>query len=267
MAIKVELRAACTSTGGPRSFWIGGADMRLLRDALTELDALRIDSDTSDAVLVVTDEANIASGAWSCDGIVKLNELFSEEIGPISDDPLFELREAVELAADPPDPFFLNAEAYVRWQALQPREPGAERPDRWDLLASHGRAFVRDPRPDDVAKGPAIECFGNAAATVSDHPGRFAYVEGIAGGRGGPGGGADLGFTPHAWVTPGSDRAVEVTWLTPPKREPPSYFGIVFSDIELVKGVLENRGGYGLFGKDGSAEEITTLRDLFDALT
>jgi hypothetical protein len=264
MAIKVELRAVCTSTGEPRSFWIRGTDMRQLRDALTELDAFRIERDTSDAVLVVTDEANIVSGAWSRDGISRLNELF-EEIVPLFDDALFELREAVELAADPPDRFFSNAEAYVRWEASQPREPGAERPDRWDLLASHGRAFVRDPRPDDVAKGPAIECFGNAAATVSDHPGRFAYVEGIAGGRGGPGGGADLGFTPHAWVTPGSDRAVEVTWLTPPKREPPSYFGIVFSDIELVKGVLENRGGYGLFG-DGSAEEITTLRDLFDAL-
>jgi hypothetical protein len=95
---------------------------------------------------------------------------------------------------------------------------------------------------------------------ISNNPNRFDYVEGIAGGKGGPGGGPVWDFKPHAWLTPGDGRAVDVTWR--PQQEPPSYFGVTFHDIEFVRAILADRGGYGLLGKDGGAEEIAPLLDL-----
>lgn len=129
-------------------------------------------------------------------------------------------------------------EECVAWKASQPREPGAERPDGWDLLATHACAFVRVSRPGDVANGQSLECFGNSATAVAADPERFEYVEGIAGGRGGPGGGTDWDFKPHAWATFGDGRAV----------------------------LLTDRGGYGLLGLDGSADDIAPLLELFSGL-
>jgi hypothetical protein len=264
MTMRVELRNVCTSTGRPRTFSIGApADANQLRKGLASLEPFRVDPSLTDAVLLITDDTGFGSGVWSRDGIQRLNELFTDEFVPTTD-PFFDLREAVELAAEPPDPFFASAKEYVTWQAAQTKEAGAPRPGRWDFLVSHGRDFVRAALPDDLAKGPQRECFRNAVSAVSENPARYRYVEGIAGGKGGPGGGPDFDFKPHAWVTSDDGRAIDVTW--PLQREPPSYFGIEFDNIDFVKTMLEDRGGYGVLGRDGSAEEILPLLDLFSDL-
>lgn len=119
----------------------------------------------------------------------------------------------------------------------------------YGLVAAEGRPHRAAPRPADITRGPAGECYSNALALALDPPegidDEVVYCEGYAIGRAG---------VPvlHAWCVtyPDGDEddpvVIDPTWETP---ETCTYLGIEFQ-TDFAWERTQTLGLYGLIAND-----------------
>lgn len=111
-----------------------------------------------------------------------------------------------------------------------------------EFILAHGQSYKPTPLPAEHVRGPARECFRNAALLALRE--ELIYVEGYA-----------AGVIPleHAWCVDKEDKVYEVTWEEPGT----SYFGIPFKTSYLMSH-LRKAKVYGIFGMRSTIELIQT---------